>query len=136
MSGTEAFFDTNVLLYLVSPDGTKAGLADAAIRRGGIISVQVLNEFAYVAMRKFHAPWPVIHELLAAIRSKLEVEDVTLEIHGLGLRIAERYRFRVYDSLLLAAALIGGCKTFYSEDLQHGQVIENTLTIRNPFLAS
>jgi predicted nucleic acid-binding protein len=52
MSGTDAFFDTNVLLYLLSGDASKADRAEALVAAGGIISVQVLNEFASVASRK------------------------------------------------------------------------------------
>lgn len=34
---------------------------------------------------------------------------------------------------MLAAALEGGCATFYSEDMQHAQVIEKFVKIKNPF---
>ncbi len=57
---------------------------------------------------------------------------VTLDTHLLGVELARRYGCRLYDSLLLAAALEGSCTVFYSEDLQHGQTV-GTLTIRNPF---
>ena len=46
----------------------------------------------------------------------------------------ERYRFSWFDSLIVATALEAGCETLFTEDLQHGQVIENRLTIFNPFL--
>ena len=134
MSGTEAFFDTNVLLYLGSSDD-RASRAEALVSRGGVISIQVLDEVASVASRKFKAPWPAIYVLLTGIRMNLVVRSVDLEGHDLGLRIAERYGYSVYDSMLLAAALQADCTTFYSEDLHNGQVIENALTIRNPFAA-
>jgi predicted nucleic acid-binding protein len=41
----------------------------------------------------------------------------------------------MYDGLILAAAGEAGCKTLYSEDLQHGQIIEG-VQIENPFLAT
>jgi predicted nucleic acid-binding protein len=44
MSGD--FFDTNVLLYLLSEDAEKAHRAERLVRQGGGISVQVLNEAA------------------------------------------------------------------------------------------
>jgi predicted nucleic acid-binding protein len=50
--------------------------------------------------------------------------------------IAERYGFSVYDSMIIAAAKGAGCTTLFSEDLQHRQVIDGTLTIRNPFLGA
>jgi len=51
----------------------------------------------------------------------------------LGLDIAERYGFSFYDSLIVGAALLADCPTLYSEDLQHGQKIENRMVIANPF---
>jgi predicted nucleic acid-binding protein len=50
-----------------------------------------------------------------------------------GLDLQSRYQLSFYDSLIVAAALEGGCKTLYSEDLQHGQRIDG-LTIKNPFI--
>ena len=50
-----------------------------------------------------------------------------------GLFIKFRYQYSFYDSLIIAAALEAGCKTLYSEDMQHGQRIEQ-LIIKNPFL--
>jgi predicted nucleic acid-binding protein len=48
-------------------------------------------------------------------------------------QIADKYQFSFYDSLIIAAALSCNCKKLFSEDMQDGQVIENTLTIINPF---
>jgi predicted nucleic acid-binding protein len=50
-----------------------------------------------------------------------------------ALDIAARYGFSHYDSLIIAATLESDCMTLYSEDLQHGQVIDQRLTIINPF---
>ena len=52
-----------------------------------------------------------------------------------ALDIAARYGFSWYDSLIVATALEAGCDTLYTEDLQHGQVIDNRLTVTNPFVA-
>jgi predicted nucleic acid-binding protein len=52
MSEVDSFFDTNVLLYLLSNDAAKADRAEALLASGGVVSVQVLNEFASVAKRK------------------------------------------------------------------------------------
>jgi predicted nucleic acid-binding protein len=35
--------------------------------------------------------------------------------------------------MMVAAALIAGCTTLYSEDLQHSQLIDEQLTVINPF---
>lgn len=52
-----------------------------------------------------------------------------------ALTITERYGFSIYDSLIVATALEAGCSTLYSEDMHHGQVIEERLTLVNPFLS-
>ncbi len=131
MSG-DIFFDTNVLLYLLSPNSAKADRAEEIIALQGVVSVQVLNEFANVASRKFRADIVKVRDLLSAIREVCTVVPLVVETHELGLDIAERYKFSIYDSMLLAAAQRAGCTTFYSEDMSHGQKIGG-LTIRNPF---
>lgn len=130
---TRAFLDTNVLLYLFSADALKADRAEQLLADGGTVSVQVLNEFAHVARRKFKAPWDAVRSGLAAIRTSLIIEPITMETHQRGLELTERFQLGVFDGQLLAAAELAGCDCFYSEDMQHGQVIGD-LTIRNPFL--
>jgi predicted nucleic acid-binding protein len=132
MSAAEDFFDTNVLLYLLSSDTVKADRAEQLLAGRGVISVQVLNEFAAVAAGKFGMEITEIQTVLAAIRAACSVKSVDMETHDLGLAIAKRHRYSIYDSMLLAAAVRAGCSTFYSEDLQHGQTIDR-LTIVNPF---
>jgi predicted nucleic acid-binding protein len=99
---------------------------------GGIVSVQVLNEFAAVASRKVGMSYNEIRDALAPIRMICEVEPLTLELHDRAVEIAERCGFSIYDATIVAAALNVGCGTLYSENLQDGQVI-GKLTIRNPF---
>jgi len=135
MNGGDGFFDTNVLLYLLSGDTAKADRAEAVLARGGTISVQVLNEFVAVASRKLGLSYPEIREVLEPVRAVCAVEPITPEMHALGLQIAERYGFFLYDALIVAAALLAGCRTLYSEDLQDGQSIDGRLVVRNPFAA-
>jgi predicted nucleic acid-binding protein len=133
MSATD-FFDSNVLLYLGSVEVSKADKVDKLLSDGGTISMQVLDEFASVSQRKMRRPMHEIRVLLGDIRAVCDVVTATLAVHDKGIDIAERYKFSVYDSMLIAAALRANCTTFYTEDLQHGQVIEG-LTIRNPFIS-
>jgi predicted nucleic acid-binding protein len=132
MPAAEAFFDTNVLLYLLSHDTAKADRAEALLAAGGIVSVQVLNEFASVALGKKAVDFAELKKILTAIRGTCTVKALDVETHDLGLEIAKRYRFSVYDSMIVAAALRAKCAVLYSEDLRHGQTIEQ-LSIRNPF---
>jgi len=133
MSDADPFLDTSVLLYLLSGDAAKADRVETLLSTRGVVSVQVLNEFAVVALRKLKMPLNEIREILDTIRAVCAVEPITVETHDRGLAVFERYRFSLYDSMLVAAALIAGAKIIYSEDLQDGQVIDNQLRVTNPF---
>lgn len=125
------FYDTNILVYLASADAEKAAAAEQVIHSGGTISVQVLNEFALVARRKMGFSWKDVHSFLMTIRALLTTISVTEEIHDKGLLLAERYNFRIYDAMIVAAALSSDCDILFSEDLQDGMQVEG-LTIVNP----
>lgn len=132
MSRTEVFADSNVLVYLFDDEGAKTRRSEEILERGVTVSVQVLNEFTLAARRKMHKPWPIVREMLAGIRRNCDVVPQTLEVHELGIALAERYGLNVYDAMIVAAALITGCKTLYSEDMHDGLAIDG-LTIRNPY---
>jgi predicted nucleic acid-binding protein len=129
------FFDTTVLIYAVSEGDPRAAVAENLLAAGGSISVQVLNEFASVARRKLTMSWKEIRDALAAVRALCEPPvPLTVKIHDTALEIAARYGYRIYDALILAAALDAECDILYSEDMQDGQKI-GALTIRNPFVS-
>jgi predicted nucleic acid-binding protein len=124
MSGASAFFDTSVLLYLLTGDLEKAQRVEELLRRRNSVNVQVLNEFAAVALRKRALSLPELREFLGSLRELCITHPLTVETHERGLEVAERYGYSLYDSMIVAAALQAECRTLYSEDLQHGQVIE------------
>ena len=133
MSDGKAFFDTSVLLYLLSEDARKADRVEALLAKGGVISVQVLNEFASVCSRKLKLPWSDVRAILDTVRAVTEVAPLTTDLHDRALDLAEQYRFSFYDCLIVASALEEACSILYCEDLQSGQRIERTLRIVNPF---
>jgi predicted nucleic acid-binding protein len=128
------FFDTNLLVYAIGQQDARTPTAEALLARGGLISVQVLNELAAVAHRKLRMSWPDVMEALEAIRILCpNPVPITVEMHDAALRLAGQYGFHIYDALIVAAALEADCATLYTEDLQSGQVIDGRLTILNPF---
>ena len=133
MPDVKTFFDTNVLLYLLSEDESKADRAEELLAGGGVISVQVLNEFAAVASRKLGLSWNEIRDILSPIRAVCEIVPLSLETHDRGIEIAERYGFSLFDAMIVASALHAGCGILYSEDLQDDQLISNRLRVRDPF---
>jgi predicted nucleic acid-binding protein len=132
MSATERFFDTKVLLYLLSADDFRADRAESELSASGVLSVQVLNEFASVASRKLKMSISEIREVLAAIRAVCKIVPLCEETHDLGLRVAERHGLTIYDAMIVASALLAGCRTVVSEDMQDRQILEGRLEVRNP----
>ncbi len=132
MSGV--FFDSNVLLYTLAQGDPREPVATHLLATGGSVSVQVLNEFANVAHRKIKLSWAEVTAALAAVRVLCAPPlPLTLAIHEAALTLAERHQLSLYDALIVAAALEAGCATLLSEDLHHGLVVANRLTIQNPF---
>lgn len=131
----KAFLDTNVLIYAVTQNDPRTARAEELLASGGVLSVQILNEFAAVARRKLQMPWAEVGESVEAFLVLCPSPiPVTLEIHEAARAIAEKLGCNIYDALVIAAALEGGCTTLYSEDFQDGQVIEGQLMVRNPFV--
>lgn len=131
-----AFLDTNVLIYAFADDPRRPA-AQALIDGTAIVGVQCLNEFTAVSRRKQRLSWEEIDGRLSLIRAGVRtVVPLTVEDHDLGRSIAQRYRLALYDSMIVAAALHAGCDRLYSEDMQHGLVIDDRLHIANPFLGN
>jgi len=128
-----SFLDSNIVLYLASEDLLKADRAQELVAEGGTISVQVLNEIAIISRRKMGLSWAETRNFLLMIRGLLKVEPITIEIHDVGISLAERYQLSVYDSMIVSAALSAECDTLLSEDLQDGLLINGRLRVLNPF---
>src|SRR5436190_23973333 len=127
------FLDSNVLVYAFTED-PRTVTARALLARGCTISVQGLNEFVNVARRKLGLSWDEIRAALAVIRDLCPVVvPITFDTHEAALRLAERYRFAMFDALMVATALQAGSTTLWSEDMQDGMLIDDKLRIANPF---
>jgi predicted nucleic acid-binding protein len=127
------FFDTNVIIY-AQEDGRKAEIARERLRSGGVISVQVVNEATNVLRRKYGADWDRIGRVIGRVLNAVDKPlPITMETYRLAVDLARSDGFSFFDALLLAAAIKHGCEVMYSEDMQHGRVI-NGLEIRDPFI--
>jgi predicted nucleic acid-binding protein len=128
-----ALLDTNILVYAFTTD-PRAAAAQALLERGGVTSVQALNEFTNVARRKLGMSWQEVREALTAIRTLCRtIVPVDIETHADALRIAERHGHAIFDALMITAALRADCALLYSEDMQHGMTIGGRLRIVDPF---
>ena len=137
MSGN--FLDSNVLLYTLDTDNAEkhriaVDLVDLLVgERAAIISFQVVQEVLN-AVRKFVPAFSVeqAQPLLEHTLVPLWRVSPSQSLYELALDLQQRYRYSFYDSLIIAAAVSSGCTRLYTEDMQHGQRIEQ-LTIVNPF---
>jgi predicted nucleic acid-binding protein len=127
-----AFIDTNVIVYLASGDARKADRSEKILAAGGVLSVQVLNEYVSVARRKLALSWTETREVIAAVKSACEIVPLSVEAQAAAMRISEISQLSIYDASIVAAALEAGCDTLLSEDMQHGQKFE-TLSVVNPY---
>ena len=129
------FLDTNILVYLYSEDETEKqevslNLVDKYVP---IVSTQVMNEIANVMIRKFNLKSEIVSQIIDELAESCIVNIITIETIQDALRLVETYKYSYYDSLIIASALENKCTRLYSEDMQHGQVIEGQLEIINPF---
>lgn len=129
----DVFVDTNIVIYALGPNSVKAAQVAPLFAQRPVISTQVLSEMANVALKKLAMPLFEAGKLLAMLEATCRVEIVTPATLRRALDIAERYGFSWFDCLIVASALEAGCDTLYTEDLQHGQVIEGSLIVTNPF---
>jgi len=134
------FFDSNVLVYVFDArDPRRSAIAQDLLARAqrehnAAISAQVVQETLNVLVRKLSPRMSAAdaRKVLDHVLAPLWRIHPGPALYARGLHIQERYGFNFYDSLIAAAALEGGCTRLLSEDLQHGQQIEE-LRVENPF---
>lgn len=129
------FIDTNILVYCYTDDEPikQQKALDIANGFDTFISTQVLTELSNTLKRKFTLDWPSVEKVICEVSSDFNVFVNKPDTIERACQIADKYQYYFYDSLIISAALSCNCKTLYSEDMQDGQVIENSLTIINPF---
>jgi len=133
MSGE--FVDSNIVIYSLSENGPKQDRALAILASQPVMSVQVLSETANIMRRKLGFDnWAIRAVIDRLSQACIGLQPLTLDTLNGALEVAGRYGFSHYDSLIIAAALQANCTTLYSEDMQHGQVIDNKMIVVNPFV--
>ncbi len=130
------FLDTNVLVYCYTQtEPLKQSLAiDLAQYQDAWISTQVLQVLANILYKKFGQTWNDIELTLQEVSQNFQVFTNDIGIIQTATQLANRYGYSFYDCLILSSGLSIGCGTLFSEGMQHGQIIEAQLEIRNPFL--
>ncbi|WP_083944940.1 PIN domain-containing protein [Thiomicrospira microaerophila] len=141
------FVDTNLFIYgLVQSsqehehwktDSFRNCLTDVLSSAELVVSSQIVNECHFVMVRKFKIDDAVAYRLINdGILSVASVEAVTPAVYHQAFELRKVVKVSFWDSLALASALSMGCTRFYSEDMQHGLVLSNQMTIVNPFITT
>lgn len=132
----KGFLDSNIVLYLLSGDSGKADKAESLLQARPVISVQVINEVTHVCRRKLRMDWSEIAQFLELLRYFCKVVPLTVETHDRARRLAANYQLSFYDACIAAAAIRAGCSVLFSEDMNHNQIFEESLTLQNPFVVA
>jgi len=133
------FIDSNIWLYALLPkqDETKEAIAKSLIEGNQpdiVISTQVINEIVNNLLRKGRTKESAVRLLIASFYDDYTVVRMDRTIQEKASLLRENHSFSHWDSLVVITALQAGASTIYSEDMQHEFVIDNKLTIVNPFI--
>ena len=134
------FLDTNIFVYTFDSEAPRKryrarDLVENALHEGaGVISYQVVQEFLNVALRKFAVPLTPrdAEAYLDNVLAPLCEVFPDRQLYGSAIAMHKTTGWSFYDSLIVSAARRAGVSTLYSEDLQHGRVLDD-LTVTNPF---
>jgi len=131
----DVFIDSNLWIYLYSDEGKSAIISKVINQHFDhiIISTQVLGECFNVLTKKKIKTLEEVKEIIDDIASIAEVSGIDKFSVAKAFEIHTQYKYSYYDSLIIASALENDCTILYTEDLQNGQVIDDKLTILNPF---
>jgi predicted nucleic acid-binding protein len=129
------FIDTNILIYFVGSDIEKRTISESIIYSDSIkvLSTQVINEFLNVSYKKNISAENELTSLINDFISNFEVNLIYNHTIHAAVNLKNKYKYSYFDTLMLASAIENDCEILYTEDLQHNQVIEDKLTIINPF---
>ncbi|MCB0114658.1 MAG: PIN domain-containing protein [Caldilineaceae bacterium] len=134
---TSCFIDTNVWLYafIASQDERKSNLANKLIQksRSTIVSVQVINEVCANLVKREQFTPAQTRDVISDFYATCVVVGQDEIVLIMATELRERYSLSYWDSLIVASAIISGATTLYSEDLHDGLVIDQKLTVMNPF---
>jgi len=134
---TNCFIDTNIWLYALveTDDTTKSVIARTLIRESeAVVSVQVINEVCVNLLRHANFNEMQITQLIKSFYDKCRVAELTESDLLMASRLRQQYSLSFWDSTIVAAVLNADLPVLYSEDMQHGLIIEGKLQIRNPFI--
>ena len=134
------FFDTNILVYSYDNSDELKHInafnliSNSIFKESIVISSQVVNEFIVIMTTKVKHPITIDEaaKFITKFKINFEIRETQMEDIEKTILLHKNHKFSYWDSLIIATAINVGAEILYSEDLQHGRIINN-LKIINPF---
>lgn len=120
------FIDTNIIVYANDRrDPSKQARAlqvvsEAILSGTGVISIQVLQEYANTALNKLKQERMIVLNQLALL-NQLNVVEPTPQMVARAVELTGIFPLSFWDASIVAAAETAGCQKLLSEDLNSGQ---------------
>lgn len=128
------FADTNVVVYAFAKDDTKIAVAEGILGKQPTVSMQVISEFLNVCRVKLGMDVQTRHKLAQELIAGCNVVALEPRVVEKAMEVEAQGQISYWDALIVAAALLSGCDTLYTEDLEHGRTFDGQLTVVNPFV--
>ena len=127
--------DSNVLVYLHNNSSpSKRSIAKNILSDNPMIPAQVISEYLNITKRLLDLSKERLLIQTAELLKDCEIIPILPSTLFLAAPLVKKYQFQLFDAIIIAAALEVGCQTLYSEDMHHGLLVNDTLTIINPFI--
>ncbi|MET7259438.1 PIN domain-containing protein [Dyadobacter jiangsuensis] len=133
MTLTNTFLDSNVILYLFDTHPEKREIAKRLIRQNPHINAQVLVEVGNVCWKRLRWTKHEVTEFWYEMMSDCKMSGISEYNLAEAIYLTQKYDFQLFDAIIVSGALEAGCSVLYSEDMQHLLIVEEQLTIINPF---
>ncbi|MGK6353173.1 PIN domain-containing protein [Parapedobacter sp. DT-150] len=127
--------DTNVLIYLhdlSAPE--KRAIANGLLADTPKIPSQVVSEYLNTCRRILDLSKDQLLKQSSGLLAGCDIIPVLPDTLAYAAELVLRYKFQLFDSVIVAAAIGGKCEVLYSEDMQHKLLVDKSITIINPFL--
>ncbi len=129
--------DTNILIYAIDPThahkhaiGRK--LVETVKAEALPLPMQCLAEFYSATVRKgVLKPSEAATIITDYLRSQRIVASTPADLAA-AIDLQQRHSLQFFDCMLIATASRAGCRTLFSEDMQHNRSIHQ-ITVVNPF---
>jgi len=131
------FIDTNIIVYANDArDKKKQAKAPAVITEQmksgtGVISTQVLQEYAHVALNKLHQRQDVVLRQLVLLEELTIIQQSPALIRR-AVELKSAYQISFWDACIIGAAEDANCRVILSEDMNTGQFYSG-IVMENPF---